>query len=83
MSIFNSICLLLCGVGVFLAGMKLMGDGLGKGSNRGLRALFGRISNNPVASYGLGAGATAIVQSSAATTNGAAKADFTKSRRFT
>ena len=68
MSIFNSICLLLCGVGVFLAGMKLMGDGLGKGSNRGLRALFGRISNNPVASYGLGAGATAIVQSSAATT---------------
>ena len=68
MSIFNSICLLLCGVGVFLTGMKLMGDGLGKGSNRGLRALFGRISNNPVASYGLGAGATAIVQSSAATT---------------
>lgn len=68
MEIFKSICLLLCGVGVFLAGMKLMGDGLGKGSNRGLRALFGRISNNPVASYGLGAGATAIVQSSAATT---------------
>ena len=68
MDIFKSICLLLCGVGVFLAGMKLMGDGLGKGSNRGLRALFGRISNNPIASYGLGAGATAIVQSSAATT---------------
>lgn len=68
MSIFKSICLLLCGVGVFLAGMKLMGDGLGKGSNRGLRALFDRISDNPFASYGLGAGATAIVQSSAATT---------------
>lgn len=68
MGIFKSICLLLCGVGVFLTGMKLMGDGLGKGSNRGLRALFGRISNNPFASYGLGAGATAIVQSSAATT---------------
>lgn len=68
MSIFESICFLLCGVGVFLTGMKLMGDGLGKGSNRGLRALFGRISNNRLASYGLGAGATAIVQSSAATT---------------
>jgi len=68
MTIFKSICLLLCGVGVFLTGMKLMGDGLGKGSNRGLRALFKRISDNPLASYGLGVGATAIVQSSAATT---------------
>ncbi len=68
MSVFESICLLLCGVGVFLTGMKLMGDGLSKGSAKSIRALFNKISNNRFASYGIGAGATAIVQSSAATT---------------
>ncbi len=68
MSVFESICLLLCGVGVFLTGMKLMGDGLSKSSAKGIRALFNKISNNRFASYGIGAGATAIVQSSAATT---------------
>ena len=68
MSIFKAICLLLCGVGVFLAGMKLMGEGLGKGGNKGIRVLFGKISDNRLASYALGAGSTAIVQSSAATT---------------
>ena len=62
------ICLLLCGVGVFLAGMKLMGEGLSKGGNKGIRKLFGKISNNSLMSYTLGAGSTAIVQSSAATT---------------
>ena len=68
MSVFESICLLLCGVGVFLTGMKLMGDGLGKGSAKSIRSLFNKVSNNRLASYGIGAGATAIVQSSAATT---------------
>ncbi len=68
MNIFKAICLLLCGVGVFLAGMKLMGEGLGKGGNKGIRSLFGKISDNRLASYALGAGSTAIVQSSAATT---------------
>lgn len=68
MSVFESICLLLCGVGVFLTGMKLMGDGLSKGSAKSIRSLFNKVSNNRFASYGIGAGATAIVQSSAATT---------------
>ena len=68
MDIFKAICLLLCGVGVFLAGMRLMGEGLGKGGNKGIRKLFGKISNQPVPAYALGAGSTAIVQSSAATT---------------
>ncbi len=67
MSVFESICLLLCGVGVFLTGMKLMGDGLSKGSAKSIRALFNKISDNKFASYGIGAGATAIVQSSSAT----------------
>ncbi len=68
MTVFESICLLLCGVGVFLTGMKLMGDGLSKSSAKSIRSLFNKVSNNRLASYGIGAGATAIVQSSAATT---------------
>ncbi len=68
MSVFESVCLLLCGVGVFLTGMKLMGDGLGKGSAKSIRTLFSKINNRPFALYGLGVGTTAVVQSSAATT---------------
>lgn len=67
MEIFISICLLLCGVGVFLAGMHLMGMGLEKSTSKSIQALFGKINNNSLASYGLGVGATAIIQSSSAT----------------
>ena len=67
MEIFISICLLLCGVGVFLAGMHLMGMGLEKSTSKSIQTLFGKINNNSVASYGLGVGATAIIQSSSAT----------------
>lgn len=68
MDIVKSVCILLCGVGIFLTGMKLMGDGLKRGSNAGLRALFARTGNNSLACYGIGAATTALVQSSAATT---------------
>ena len=68
MAIFKSVCLLLCGIGVFLVGMRMMGEGLAKGGNKGIRKLFSKNTKNPLVSYGLGAGSTAIVQSSAATT---------------
>ena len=68
MDIVKSVCILLCGVGIFLTGMKLMGDGLKRGSNAGLRALFAKTGNNSWACYGIGAATTALVQSSAATT---------------
>lgn len=68
MDILKSVCLLLCGVGIFLTGMKLMGDGLKRGSNVGLRALFAKTGTNSLACYGIGAATTALVQSSAATT---------------
>ncbi len=66
--IFESICRLLCGIGVFLAGMKLMGDGMGRESAKSVRLLFRKVGDRSLPSYFFGVGATAIVQSSAATT---------------
>lgn len=68
MEIFTSIILLLAGSGVFIAGMKMMSDGLEKSAGAGLKKLLGKISNNRFAGVGVGAAVTAIIQSSAATT---------------
>lgn len=68
MEIFESICLLFAGVTVFLLGMKMMGDGLEKGAGKSIKKIFARIGDNRFASVGIGAGATALVQSSSATT---------------
>lgn len=66
--IFKSICLLLAGIGVFLLGMKLMSDGLASGASRGIKKTFARIGNNRFVGIGIGAGTTALIQSSSATT---------------
>ena len=58
---------LLAGVGIFIVGMNMMGDGLEKGAGGGLKKLFAKISNNRFAGIGVGAAATAIIQSSSAT----------------
>lgn len=65
--IIASILMLLSGCGVFMTGMKLMSDGLERSAGKGMRKLFGKISNNRFAGIGVGAGVTAIVQSSSAT----------------
>ena len=62
-----SILILLAGVGVFIAGMNMLGDGLEKSAGKGMKGLLGRISNNRLAGVGIGAGVTAIIQSSSAT----------------
>ena len=67
MEIFNSILMLLAGCGVFMAGMKMMGDGLERSAGKGMKKLFSRISNNRFAGVGVGAAVTAIIQSSSAT----------------
>ena len=67
MSIFNIISL-LGGLALFLFGMNLMGDGLKNASSGRLEALLERLTSNPVKSVLLGAGVTAIIQSSSATT---------------
>ena len=63
-----SILMLFAGVGVFIAGMNMLGDGLEKSAGSGLKKLLGKISGNRFAGVGIGAGVTAIIQSSAATT---------------
>ena len=65
--LLKSILLLLAGVGVFIVGMNMMGEGLEKGAGKGLKSLLGKISNNRFAGIGIGTAVTAIIQSSSAT----------------
>ena len=67
MAIFQAVVLLLAGVGVFIVGMNMLSDGLQKTAGGGMKRLLGKISNNRFAGVGVGAGVTAIVQSSSAT----------------
>lgn len=67
MTILEAILLLFAGVGVFIAGMNMLSDGLERSAGGGLKKLLGKISNNRFAGVGVGAGVTAIIQSSAAT----------------
>lgn len=62
-----SILTLLTGVGVFIAGMNMMSSGLEKCAGRGMKALLGTISTNRFAGVCTGIAATAIIQSSSAT----------------
>ena len=67
MKILEAILTLLAGCGVFLAGMNMLGDGLERSAGGGLKRLFEKIGGNRFSGVGVGAGATAIVQSSSAT----------------
>lgn len=62
-----SILTLLTGIGVFIAGMNMMSDGLERSAGRGMKALLGSISTNRFAGVATGIAATAIIQSSSAT----------------
>lgn len=59
---------LLAGLGAFLIGFKILSDNIEKLSTKGLKKLFKKTSNNKLVGVGIGMGATAIVQSSSATT---------------
>ena len=56
------------GLCLFLFGMDLMGKALERRAGSSLRAILGRLTNNPFAGFLTGAGVTAIIQSSSATT---------------
>ena len=58
---------LLCGVALFLFGMSLMGDGLKRVSGNKLEPVLYRLSGTPLKGMALGAGVTAVIQSSSAT----------------
>ncbi len=67
MQLLQSLIWLLAGVGVFIVGMNFMGDALEKSAGMGMKSLLERISNNRFSGVGIGAGVTAIIQSSSAT----------------
>ena len=67
MQLVQSLIWLLAGVGVFIVGMNFMGDALEKSAGLGMKRLLERISNNRFSGVGIGAGVTAIIQSSSAT----------------
>ena len=65
--LLQSLIWLLAGVGVFIVGMNFMSDALEKSAGEGMKKMLGRISNNRISGVGIGAGVTAIIQSSSAT----------------
>ncbi len=67
MQLIQSLIWLLAGVGIFIVGMNFMGDALEKSAGIGLKRLLEKISNNRLSGVGIGAGVTAIIQSSSAT----------------
>ncbi len=56
------------GLGIFIFGMKVMSEGLQKIAGKGLRRILEMLTKTTVAGVAVGAGVTAIVQSSSATT---------------
>ena len=62
------IFLLLGGLGMFLYGMKMMSDGLENVAGDRMRHTLEVLTTNRFAAVGVGAGVTAVVQSSSATT---------------
>lgn len=67
MPIIQSLIWLLAGVGVFIVGMNFLSDALEKSAGSGMKKMLEKISNNPFSGVGIGAGVTAIIQSSSAT----------------
>lgn len=65
--LLQSLIWLLSGVGIFIVGMNFMGDALEKSAGAGMKRLLERISSNRLSGVGIGAGVTAIIQSSSAT----------------
>jgi len=65
--LLQSLIWLLAGVGVFIVGMNFMSDALEKSAGEGMKRMLSKISNNRFSGVGIGAGVTAIIQSSSAT----------------
>ncbi len=67
LQLVESLIWLLAGVGVFIVGMNFLSDALEKSAGSGIKRMLEKISNNKVSGVGIGAGVTAIIQSSSAT----------------
>lgn len=58
---------LIGGVGLFLYGMRLMGDGLENSAGDRLKSILDKVTKRPIIAVGIGAIVTAIIQNSSAT----------------
>ncbi|MGL4875829.1 MAG: Na/Pi cotransporter family protein [Clostridium sp.] len=67
-STIMTIITLMGGLGLFIYGMKLMGDGLENAAGEGLKKILEKVTSNPIVAVCVGAAVTAVVQSSSATT---------------
>lgn len=63
-----SIFTMIGGLALFLYGMHILGEGLAKVSGGRMEAILSKMTDSPLKGVLLGAGATAIIQSSSATT---------------
>ena len=59
--------MMLGGIGMFLCGMKLMGNSLESAAGARMEKILERLTSNKAKGVALGAGVTAVIQSSAAT----------------
>lgn len=67
MTIFDFLSL-IGGISLFIFGMQTMGSGLEKRAGENLKALLSRLTSRPFKGFLLGAGVTAVMQSSTAVT---------------
>ena len=67
MQLIQSMIWLLAGVGIFIVGMNFLSEALEKSAGNGMQKLLGKIVSNRFSGVGVGAGVTAIIQSSSAT----------------
>lgn len=65
---FFGILTMVGGLALFLYGMELMGEGLAKASGGKLEKILEKLTSNPLKAVLVGAGVTAVIQSSSATT---------------
>ncbi len=65
---FFSILSMIGGLALFLYGMHMLGEGLSKISGGRLEKILEKLTSNPIKAVLLGAGVTAVIQSSSATT---------------
>ena len=66
--LLQSLVWLCAGISVFIVGMSFLSGALESCAGSGMKKLLEKISNNRFSGVGIGAGVTAIIQSSAATT---------------
>lgn len=65
---FFDLLTMIGGLALFLYGMNMMGDGLAQASGGRLEKILERLTNTPIKAVLVGAGVTAVIQSSSATT---------------